>query len=95
MWHFGTACNKTDILLTHAFKLFGAMAADASAELIFLLTREKVDESIQNTLYTAGVISIRKFSALVNDEAELREMAKTHLGLGECKTLKDKVKISA
>ena len=57
MWHFGTA-RTTDILLTRALKPLGAMSNDASAELKFLLTREKVDESIQKTLYTAGVTSI-------------------------------------
>ena len=52
----------------------------ASAELIFLLTREKVDEAIQKILVDAGVTSIRKFASLVNDEAEMREMSKTDLG---------------
>ena len=81
----------------HRINLFGFLLcrmATASAELKFLLTKEKVDEKIQTIMFQAGVVSVKQLASLVKDAAEMRELAKTDFELGECKTLADKVKLS-
>ena len=68
---------RTQFFALHIFQFFVnlAMAAQPSAELKFLLNREEVPDNIQNTLFEAGVRTVKQFGALVKDTDELRELA--------------------
>ena len=57
------------------------MALEMSSELSFLLEREGVDNGVQDKLKEAGINTIPKFSALVDTQAELRDLLKDEFGM--------------
>ena len=69
------------------------MADSASAELIFLLRREKVPEDVLAGLVGAGVVTVKAFANLVTSVEELRGLAVSDLKMGN-ETLQDKAKIA-
>ena len=95
-WALSFVPSRTQFYSAHLFQFFVnlfAMAVQPSAELKFLLNREEVPETIQSTLFEAGVRTIKQFGALVKDTDELRELAKDSFNL-DGKDLKSKVQLS-
>ena len=74
--------------------MYLTMAADASAELKFLLKREEVPDAIQVVMFTAGVRTVKQLASLVKDANEMRELAQDSFGLGDPKDLATKVQLS-
>ena len=58
-----------------------AMALELSSELSFMLEREGVDNTIQDKLREAGIVTVAKFAAIVDTQVELRELLKDEFGL--------------
>ena len=58
-----------------------AMALELSSELSFMLEREGVDNTIQDKLREAGIVTVAKFAAIVDTQAELRDLLKDEFGL--------------
>ena len=59
----------------------GATAKVLSPELLFLLEREEVIADFKDKLLEFGVNSIAKFAALVDSQAEMRELLKSDFDL--------------
>ena len=59
----------------------GATAKVLSPELLFLLEREEVIADFKDKLFEFGVNSIAKFAALVDSQAEMRELLKSDFDL--------------
>ena len=81
-------------MLYSALYLYLAMAANASAELKFLLNKEEVPEPIQVVMFAAGVRTVKQLASLVKDADDMRELAKDSFGLADNKDLATKVQLS-
>ena len=73
----------------------GRMAPTANADLLHLLAQSKVAEEIQKTLFESGVTGVKEFSAMFEDEKDLRAILKKDFNLDpESGGLKARVSIS-
>ena len=69
------------------------MTATIASDLKFLYDKEGVPDEIVEKLKTAGVLSLKQFSVLVDTPEELRAIGKTDLGIDGAQ-LSGKVQLS-
>jgi hypothetical protein len=66
----------------------------AGSDLVFLMSREGVDKTIQGKLYHIGVTSVKQFAAFAEDKGELRRILKENFEVDAAADISARVKIS-
>jgi hypothetical protein len=70
-----------------------ALWRSAGSDFKFLLDRENVETAIQSQFFAAGILTVKLFSTIADDKAELRQIMKDSFGLDSTANITARIKV--